>query len=224
MDTPGSLTGRITLGRVLPVGEPAGRTSASGPKIAIVGYGRHGKDTVGKIFSKITSLRYGGSTSWAALPYVADHLGIHPQLAWETRHDNRQFWKDYCDWLRRDDPCFLIRKVLFRGDMVVGIRDKVELEAMREQKLVDLIIWVDANPRITTVDHTVTFGPGDCDQMINNNGSVDSLVLECCRVARNRRLGLLYPGVYDNIDDYRRLVNAPTALGFCAPTNEETKL
>ena len=146
------------------------------PKIAVVGYGRHGKDEVGQIISKITRLRYGGSTSWAALPYVANALQIHPQVAWETRHQHRQFWKDYCDWLRRDDPCFLINLVLGQADMVVGIRDKIELDTMRERQLVKTIIWVDASLRVgPEKDPTVTFGKSDADLVLSNNGTLDGL-------------------------------------------------
>ena len=130
-------------------------------RICIGGYGRHGKDFLAEILDRITHLRYGGSTSWAALPYVAQVLGVHPQVAWETRHSNRQFWFDYCNHLRKDNPCFLIEKVLEQGDMVVGLRDKAEIDALKERGLVGTYIWVEAWPRVITGDATVPFGPED---------------------------------------------------------------
>lgn len=143
------------------------------PKLLIVGYGRHGKDYLAERIEDKTQLRYGGSTSWAALPHVAASLNMHPQRAWESRQLHRDYWFDFCNFLRRDDPLFLIREVLCSGDLVVGIRDKEEMHAARESGLFRRIIWVDAYRRLGTVDTTVKFGPADCDEIISNNGSRD---------------------------------------------------
>src|SRR6185369_2898341 len=103
-------------------------SGVAGPRICFVGWGRHGKDTAAFALHGKGPFHYYGSTSWAALPEVAEKLGIPEQIAWEQRHNNRQFWKDYCGWLRRDDPCYLIRKVLARGNICGGIRDLVEIQ------------------------------------------------------------------------------------------------
>lgn len=124
-------------------------------KILFVGWGRAGKDEAAAYLAKITGLRYAGSFSWAALPYMAARLGIHPQLAWETRHQNRELWKRYCDELRKVDQTLLARMALQSGDICAGLRDKIELDAVHEAKLFDKIVWVH-RPGVP-VDTTVTF-------------------------------------------------------------------
>jgi len=124
-------------------------------KILFCGYGRAGKDEAAAYLAKITGLRYAGSFSWAALPYVAARLGLHPQVAWETRHQHRKQWYDYCNDLRKTDPTILARMVLAQGDIAAGIRDKVELEAVKAAGLFNRIVWVN-RPQVP-VDPTVTF-------------------------------------------------------------------
>jgi hypothetical protein len=139
-------------------------------KILFVGHGRAGKDEAAAYLAKITGLRYAGSFSWAALPYMAARLGIHPQLAWETRHQNRELWKQYCDELRRVDQTLLARMALQSGDICAGLRDKIELEAVKAAKLFDHIVWI-ARPGIPE-DPTVTFSACDCVEYISNDGTL----------------------------------------------------
>lgn len=162
-------------------------------KIAIVGHGRHGKDLAAEILSQITYLRYGGSASWAALPFIANWLNIHPQMAWENRHKHRNYWYEACNFLRKDDPCFLIKRVLRDGDMVVGIRDKVEIQALKESKLVKEIIWVDASKRVPEKDPTVNFTAEDCTMVLDNNSGIDSLYLKVYCLAQHIGLPLRAP-------------------------------
>jgi len=128
-------------------------------RILFVGWGRTGKDEGAQYCEAHLGLRYGGSTSWAAKEDVAAALGVHPMTAWEQRHNNRQFWKDYCDWLRRDDPCLLIRRALATGDVVAGIRDRIEFLSAMKERLFDAVYWV--NRPGTPEDFTVTFTQDD---------------------------------------------------------------
>lgn len=140
-------------------------------KILFTGYGRAGKDEAAAYVAKITGLRYAGSFSWAALPYVAERLGLHPQVAWETRHTMRKQWYDYCNELRAPDATILARLVLAQGDVTAGLRDKVELDACKAAGLFDEIVWVERPG--TPVDPTVTFGPQDCDRILVNEGTLE---------------------------------------------------
>lgn len=139
-------------------------------KLAIVGYGRHGKDEAGIYLGAHSRLRYAGSTSWAALPLMAQYLRVHPQVAWEQRHSNRQIWKDHCDELRRFNPTRLIDLALATGDIVTGIRGKPEILAAKEHS-VDHILWID-RPGFP-VDPTVDFGPEVADEIIVNDGTLE---------------------------------------------------
>jgi len=143
---------------------------APGPRICIVGYGRHGKDEAALTLHGLGNLRYFGSTSWAALPDMAEVLDLPQQVAWETRHSNREFWKSHCDYLRRDDPLYLIRKVLARGNICAGIRDKVEIQAAIDQQIFDAVVWIE-RPGFPA-DATVTFTRELATSTIINNGTL----------------------------------------------------
>ena len=152
-------------------------------KILFCGYGRAGKDEAAAYLAKITGLRYAGSFSWAALPYVAARLGLHPQVAWETRHQHRAAWYNYCNDLRASDPTILARMVIAQGDIAAGLRDKVELDAIKAERLFDKIIWVE-RPGIPA-DPTVTFSPRDCDALLANDGTLEEFHQEIARYAHN---------------------------------------
>lgn len=141
-------------------------------KIAILGYGRAGKDTAADFLDDHTPLRYGGSTSEYLCPYVAARLGFSEEEAFRRRHESdemRTLWYDIGNELRKDDPLFLVRKVLAGGDMVVGLRDGEEVARLPEVG-VDLRIWVhrDVKP-----DPTCKFGPEDCDVVLYNTHPTD---------------------------------------------------
>lgn len=145
--------------------------SGSLPKVLFVGDGRAGKDEAASTIARITKLQYAGSFSWAVLPLIAHALDIHPQIAWDTRRANRQFWYEFCNDLRKNDPSLLARMVLENGEVTAGMRDKVELEAVKREALFNHIIWVSrpGTPR----DPTITFGPDDCDGTIRNGGTLE---------------------------------------------------
>jgi hypothetical protein len=138
-------------------------------KIALLGYGRAGKDTAGGWFGLFTPLLYVGSTSRVVCPMIAAEMGLSVEEAWKTRHQYRQFWYNWCNEYRKDDPTKIARACLVQGDIVVGLRDKVELEACKAAGLFDLVVWVHSDK--VPYDSTVTFTKDDCDVIIENNGN-----------------------------------------------------
>jgi hypothetical protein len=161
-------------------------------RILICGHGRAGKDTAAMFLSKLTGIPYAGSTSWAAKELVAKKLGIHPQEAWENRHLYRSQWKQICDRARRNDQTLLMHRALesvnydlsagisvgWKG-IVVGVRDIKEINAAKEQKLFDRILWID-NMNVPH-DSTVTFCALDCDESICNDGTLEEFRLTLFR-------------------------------------------
>jgi hypothetical protein len=150
-------------------------------KLLFVGYGRAGKDEAAAYVAKRTGLRYAGSTSWAVLPYMAARLGLHPQVAWETRHTMRKQWYEMCNELRAPDATILARMVLQSGDITAGVRDIVEITAIKKAKLFDEIVWIERPG--TPVDPTVTFTSEDCDRVLWNDGTLEEFrakLLELC--------------------------------------------
>lgn len=152
------------------------------PKVLFVGYGRAGKDEAASYLSTISPLRYAGSFSWAGLPHMAKFLSLHPQVAWETRHQRRQEWKDELDRLRLVDQCFLARRVLEQGEVTAGLRDRLEIDAVKAERLFDHIVWIE-RPGIL-IDPTVTFTRDDATALIINDGSLSDFHAKIRRWAR----------------------------------------
>lgn len=141
------------------------------PRIALCGYGRAGKDTAGAYLGEVTALKYTGSLSQIFLPLIAKELGISEEAAWEARHSNRAYWKEFGDKYRANDSARLIRESLKLGGLVVGVRDKRELLAAKDEGLLDLIIWIH---REVPTDPTVTYQPSDCDIIVHNTADLDT--------------------------------------------------
>jgi len=158
------------------------------PTVLFVGAGRAGKDHAAHYLSVITTLRYAGSFSWAALPHMAKVLGEHPQIAWERRHNHRGLWKRELDKLREKDQCYLARLVLRDGESAAGLRDRREIDAVKAEKLFTHIVWVErpGNP----ADPTVTFTADEADFTIINDGDIDKFHADLRSFARNYKLPL----------------------------------
>lgn len=173
-------------------------------RILICGFGRCGKDTAAEMLEKITRIPYAGSTSWAAKELVARRLGVHPQVAWHTRHQHREAWKVECDDLRKNDQTLLIRRALESVNedksagilagwtgIVAGVRDRLELRASKEEKIFNHILWIE-RPGVPR-DFTVTFDMEDCDETVVNDGTLDDLQSKLFLWAEKH--GLI-PGLY----------------------------
>ncbi len=142
-------------------------------RLAIVGPGRSGKDEVAAWFARNTRLRYGGSTSEVIAPHAAKALGLSVAEAFARRHEDRDLWHRLGIELRKHDHAALARAVLKRGDLVVGVRDRVEMETVLAERLVDLAVWID-RPGIPD-DPTLEYGPELCDVTIQNHWGLTEL-------------------------------------------------
>lgn len=143
------------------------------PVVAFLGMGRAGKDTAAEYFCHRAGITYAGSSSSMVLPIIADSIGISPERAWAERHQNRPFWIEWCHAFRHEDPALLVKMCLGVGDVVVGVRGKIELHDVQSKGVVGYSLWVD-NPRVET-DPTVEFSVADCDFSIPNYGGVTDL-------------------------------------------------
>ena len=152
------------------------------PKLAIVGYGRSGKDTAGIFLAKITDLKYNGSTSNVALPYIAKELNLPEEKVWAARHANKDYWKKWADEFRKDDPTRLTYEASLHADMIIGIRGKEELLATQAAGLVALTLWIE-NPRVP-VDTTVDFDQSYADVVICNDADYSAFYRRLANFAR----------------------------------------
>lgn len=148
-------------------------------KLFIVGPGRHGKDTVGDILAKEYGLTFRSSSMFCAelvvRPYLAERGIVYPSLevCYDDRHQHRVAWYEAIREYNQGNEARLSQAIFDEYDMYVGIRSRVEFLAAKH--LSDLSIWVDASERVSADDPTIKIHPGDCDIIIDNNGTEDEM-------------------------------------------------
>ena len=151
-------------------------------KLMILGYARHGKDTVADILSTSLGLTKEDSSQFAGkqvmLPYFATKGVIYP--SWEEcyadRVNHRQEWFEQIKAYNTPDEARLAREIFAVSDIYVGIRRKEEFEAVKREGLFQYSIWVDrskhAQPEPTTSN---TMAKEMADYVIDNNGTLEEL-------------------------------------------------
>jgi hypothetical protein len=156
------------------------------PIIAFCGHGRAGKDLAAAWMGQNYNIRYMGSISLSIAPLVAAAQGVSVDECFAKRHDDRAYWFEFCNYLRREDPTLLVKLTLADNDVVAGIRSDTEVEAVMSEGVVDLTVWV-ANDRVA-IDPTVAYGSSDCDICITNHGSKTAYFQKLRSLARTIRL------------------------------------
>lgn len=140
------------------------------PKLAIIGKSRAGKDTAGLYIGEISDLRYNGSLSKIVNPLIAKSLGISQEGSWRTRHKHPEFWRDWCNNFRKQDPLRIIRQAVQECDIIIGIRSRDEFCAACSNNLIDLTIWIE-NPKVPE-DITLELTQDDADIIITNTATI----------------------------------------------------
>ncbi len=153
-------------------------------KLCFVAPGRSGKDCAADYLGKITTLKYSGSASNVVCPLIAKELGISEEQCWNERHDNRTFWKNWCDNFRKDDPAKIVKQMLLNGNLVVGLRGYKEIIAAKE--LTDLVIWI-SNNRVA-IDNTMEFGSEVCDIVVENHTTLEDYYKKLHRLANSLQI------------------------------------
>jgi len=150
-------------------------------KLMIMGYGRHGKDTVCEILRDEYGMTF-ESSSLAALrlaiyPVLKELIGYQTiEECYNDRYNHRALWHELIKAYNHNDKARLGRKVYHDCDVYCGIRAKEELEAIEQADLFDYAVWVDASERLpaeTTDSCTVVVR--DANYVLDNNGDLDRL-------------------------------------------------
>ncbi len=154
-------------------------------RVLFVGHAQHGKDTACEVLAAATGWTNAGTTSLYLAKHVAARLGISVEDAYAQRRRSeadRMLWRQIGDEVRQTDPALLVRDALAVGPITGGCRGLPEIEAVRREGLVDLIVWVDASKR-KPWDVTMEFGPEHADVIVNNNGSEEEFQWRIRRLA-----------------------------------------
>ncbi len=168
-------------------------------KILIIGYARHGKDTIAEIFRDHFGMTFVSSS------IAACRIAIYPTLrerygytsieeCYQDRVNHRQEWYDLISDYNSEDGSKLCKKILFGtiplggepfppNDCYVGMRSKREFEASKW--MFSLIIFVDASERHPIEGReSCTNSPKDADIIITNNGSLEEFKEKVIRLGK----------------------------------------
>lgn len=161
------------------------------PKLLILGYARHGKDTVGEMLRDIHGYKFTSSSEFVGREVMWDNWGCavyeNFEEMFEDRVNHRVLWMQMISAYNTPDKTMTAKTMIERGfDLYVGMRRHDELVASQEAGTFDAVVWVDASDRHPPETGSMDITPENCgaDYFIDNNGSLEDLhenVEELCR-------------------------------------------
>lgn len=171
-------------------------------KLMIFGHGRHGKDTVAELISKVTTLRF-QSSSWIVSSLIyADSESYTPLIPpppefasyesvdqmYEERHKHRKFWHEWIIAFNTPDLSKLSQHILTTYDIYVGIRNPDEYYQAKSEGLFDLGIWVDRSKHLPPESRESNKMTQEmADIVIDNNGTLADLQTRVARFVSTLR-------------------------------------
>lgn len=151
------------------------------PKIMVVGYARHGKDSVGQILHDTFEFQYKEASrviaEEIAFPALKDVYGYESEEeCYQDRVNHRKEWYDLVNDYCGSDPTRFGRLVYSQSDVYTGVRHKREFHAMKNANVFQISIWVDRSNHEPPEDKSSnTIEPWMADFVIDNNGSPEDL-------------------------------------------------
>lgn len=154
-------------------------------KLSIIGYARHGKDTVAELLRDNYKMKFVSSSLFCAehvmMPafdreaYLGGKEYRTVQECFDDRGNHRKFWHEeiakYCHPLNR-----LGREIWSRHDIYVGTRSYREFMACKNSNLFDHSIWVDRSLHLPPEPkESCSMEPWMADFMLDNNGTLSDL-------------------------------------------------
>lgn len=184
-------------------------------KIMVCGNSRAGKDT----FCRALGMKWASSSRTALRHVIWPNMSnrySYMEACFGDRINQRNEWYRLIEEFNREDPTKLMRIVFRESDVYCGIRNRREFMAGKRLGLFDLAIWI-YNPN---VEKQPTDGVmmDDCDIIVRNDGSLDSLTAKAKRLAGviatdgREDVKNLIVGWADNVFPNRTITNALTKL------------
>lgn len=154
-------------------------------KLMILGYGRHGKDTVADYLKMNYGLTHVSSSMFvlheAVYPVLQPKYGYKSEdECFNDRHNHRAEWYDAISNYNQPNRAALATKLFESYDMYVGLRNADELEACIHKGIFDYSIWVDATERLNKIEDasSCTISRDMCDFKLNNNNNLHNLYVQ----------------------------------------------
>lgn len=163
-------------------------------KLMILGYARHGKDTVSEIVCRDYGMTFQSSSHFVAekavRPALAEQGIVYSSFEemYADRVNHRKKWHDAILAYNTPDLTRLGRELYAIHDIYCGIREGQELRALQEAGVIDFTIWVDASKRKPPEDtESCTVTPDMADYILDNNGRLADLPYHVFRAMQAAR-------------------------------------
>ena len=150
-------------------------------RFVIFGHKRHGKDTVCEYIQAKYGINFISSSLFIARHHLfevmrEEHGYQSVEECFEDRGNHRAYWFDFIRNYTLVDPTKLAREIFASNEVYCGIRSDIEFEAMRDQGLFDLSIYVDASERLPLEDpESMKLTKYHGDIVVDNNGDLETL-------------------------------------------------
>jgi len=150
------------------------------PKLLVIGHARHGKDTVGDMITDLMDLAFTSSSIFVGRECVWPHWGKDRYASFdemfEDRVNFRSTWANLILAYNTPNLARTATEMLKDNDLYVGMRNRAELDACKEQGIFDYIIWVDGSSRHPPEGKDSNqLTPDVADLHIDNNGPESNL-------------------------------------------------
>lgn len=165
------------------------------PKLLIIGYARHGKDTVAELIKDKMNLHFESSSVFVGKRCIWPVWGKERYKTFDDmfkdRINNRKIWANLISAYNTPDKCRTAREMITSGcDMYVGMRMRDEFEACKKEEMFDYVIWVDALKRHPKEDFSSNeLTSNDADFFIDNNRDISELEQQIKEIQADLHLG-----------------------------------
>lgn len=139
-------------------------------KTLIVGHTQSGKTTAANMISEMTGSKVANSSEFIIRDY-AKSIGQDPEVIQKQKFRHRVQLYNFGRQIQAENPQYPVCEAIKEADIVAGIRNKDELDSVRD--LFDVVLWI--NRDCATKGETDNLSPVDADITIDNNGSFDDL-------------------------------------------------
>jgi len=152
------------------------------PRLLVIGYRGHGKDTVCELLCNRFGLQFQSSSLFCAQkvvrPWLEEKGIFYPSVesCFYDRDKHRPEWFNAISHYTKNDRARLAREIFSKYDIYCGLRNHDEYVAIREENLCDVAVWIDASKRVTPEPQaSCTLAKEDADFVLDNNGSLTEL-------------------------------------------------
>lgn len=147
------------------------------PRLLVLGYGRHGKDTVCEMLRDDLGYTFASSSMTLAEEVVFPRMRDRYQTVedcYADRANHRSTWYDLLTEYNTPDKARLARVIYGKADIYCGLRSAREFHAVKREGLFHTCIWVDRSEHEPPESRdSCTVEPWMADYVLDNNNTIE---------------------------------------------------